>query len=775
MKVPLEWLKDFVEVRLRPEELAERLTMAGLEVGAIEYHGKGIEGVVVGKVKSVEKLPSDHHLICQIDTGQRLVRVITEDASLKMGEKVPLAQVGAQIAGGIEIKKTELHGVEAFGYLCRPHELGLYEEKYVLRLPLDAKLGEDVRKYIGLGGCVLDVDVLPNRGDCLSVVGVAREVSAVTNTKLKKPATKVAVKFKRDFSLSLRKISIEVKDKDLCPRYMARMIEGVTIKESPEWLKNRLLLAGLRPINCVVDATNYLLIERGQPLHAFDAEKLSGAKIIVRRAKEGEKIITLDGVGRKLEKEMLVIADSERAVALAGVMGGAETSVSSSTTTILLESAYFNPASINRTSKKVKLRSESSIRFEKGVDWEMAEGALDRAAQMIAEISGGKVTNYKVDIKAKERKPKILELRQERLDRILGIHVSLREASKLLEKLGFRKLKVDSRKLKVGIPLWRAGDLEREIDLIEEVARLHGYEKIRTTVPMVREETLQENRNYLLTRKIREILIGCGLDEAQTFSLVDPKMAGEDALQLKNPMTPEESVLRSDLLPGLLKAVSRNLRHQIDEVKLFEIGYVFIKGESKLPQEKLKAAGALTGKGEDFYRVKNIVENLLSEFPAIWKLQATTNDKLHPGQSAAILFGPKQKVLGQFGKLHPELKRRWDLRPEVFVFDIDLEVLREHLGTVRRYRALPRFPRVDRDLAMFVPEGVTAQAIADLIRRVGGELLEEVFLFDQYKNSQAYRLSFRDPHQTLTDEIVSPLFDKIQEALTSDLKVQIRK
>jgi len=774
MKVPLEWLCDFVEVKLRPEELAERLTMAGLEVGAIEYHGKGIEGVVVGKVKSIEKLPSDHHLICQIDTGQRLVQVITEDASLKIGEKVPLAQEGAQIAGGIDIKKTELHGVEAFGYLCRPHELGLYEEKYILRLPIDAKLGEDVRKYIGLGGCVLDVDVLPNRGDCLSVLGVAREVAVVLNTKLKTQNSKVK-NIKLIQKSKTHKIKIEVQDKDLCLRYMARMIEGVTIKESPEWLENRLLLAGLRPINCVVDATNYMLIERGQPLHAFDAEKLSGAKVIIRKAKSEEKLITLDGVERKLEKEMLVISDEEGAIALAGIMGGANTEVSGSTTNIFLESAYFSPPSINRTSKKIKLRTESSVRFEKGVDLEMVEEALDRAAQMIADLSGGKVMPYKVDLKAKEKKPRTLELRQERLNKILGIMVPLREAARILEKLGFRKLKVDSRKLKVGVPAWRAQDIEREIDLIEEVARLHGYDKIKTTVPLVREETLQENKNYLLIRKIREILAGCGMYEAQTFSLVDPKMAGEGALQLKNPMTPEESVLRSDLLPGLLKALSHNLRHQIDEIRLFEVGYVFNKGEGKLPCEKLRLAGVLTGGAEDFYGLKNIIENVLREFPVTWKLQTLSGDRLHPNQSASILMGPKQKVLGQFGKLHPEQKQKWDLRPEIFVFDIDLEVLRESLGMVRRYRPLPRFPKVDRDLAMFVPEGVTSQSILDLVRKVGGELLEEVSLFDRYQNSQAYRLAFRDPHQTLTDEIVNPLFERIQEALTADLKVQIRK
>jgi len=774
MRIPLEWLKDFVEVRLRPEELAERLTMAGSEVGAIEYHGKGIEKVVVGKIKSVERLPSDHHLFCQIDIGQSILPVISDDLSLKIGEKVPVAQEGAKIAKGIVIEKTELHGVEAFGYLCRPHELGLYEEQYVLRLPKEAVLGEDVRKYIGLGDCVLDVEVLPNRGDCLSILGVAREVAAITKAKLLKPATKVAVKFKRDFSLSLHKISIEVKDKDLCPRYMARMIEGIIVRESPEWLKNRLLLAGLRPINNVVDITNYLLIELGQPLHAFDADLIGGRRIIVRRAGPGEKIKTLDGMERKLEKDMLVIADEERPIALAGVMGGINTEVTAATKAVILESAYFNPVSINKTSKAVKLRTESSVRFEKGVDFEMVEGALNRAAQMLVELAGGKILSARIEVKARERKPRVLELRQERLNDILGIKIPVKEAVKILERLGFRRLKVDSRKLKIGVPSWRERDIEQEIDLIEEVARLNGYDKIKTTLPRAREEITINDKQALL-RKLREILIGCGLFEVQTFSLVDPQMAEEKALKVSNPLTPEESVLRTDLIPSLLKVVSHNLRHQVEEIKIFEIGSTYLRGEGKLPNEKLVLAGALLGKSVDFYRVKGVIDNLLADFSLDYRTETTLNNKYHPGKSAAILGGPKNKPWGQFGQLHPEIQKKWDLTPEVYIFEVEVEMLAASYTVVKRYKPLPKYPKVDRDVAMFVPTGVASQAIVDLIRKVGGQLVEEVFLFDRYKDSQAYRISFRDPNKTLTDEIVNPKFQEISEALIEKLKVNIRK
>jgi phenylalanyl-tRNA synthetase beta chain len=771
MKIPFEWLKDLVEVKLRPEELAERLTMAGLEVGALEYHGQNFEGVVVGKVKSIEKLPSDHHLVCQIDVGRQMLNVITEDLTINVGEKVPVAPLGAKIAKGLTIEKYELHGVEAFGYLCRPHELGLYEEQTVLRLPKDAVLGEDVRKYVGLGGCVLDIDVLPNRGDCLSILGVAREVSAVTGNKLKNP--KSEKRNTKQYQNPKSKIQIEVKDKELCPRYMARMVENVSVGESPEWLKNRLLLAGLRPINNVVDATNYLLMELGQPMHAFDAGKINGQKIIVRCARPGEKIITLDGMEHKLEKDRLVIADDQRPVALAGVMGGANTEVSDSTTTVLLESAYFDPTSINKTSKATKLRTEASIRFEKGVDWEMVEDALDRAAVLIAELSGGKVTSYKVDLKAKDRKPKVLELRQERLNKILGTRVPLGEAAKILVKLGFTRLRLldaarssgGQGKLRVGVPLWRAGDIEREIDLIEEVARIRGYDRIPVTLPRAAGE-VTEDKKYIFLKKIREILIGCGLFEAQTFSLVDPKMAGEGAVKLANPMAPEESVLRTEMLPSLLRAISHNLRRQVEDVKLFEIGKVFISRGKGLPEERLVLAGALTN--IDFLGLKSIIENLLGELSS--KLESTAKPEYHPGQSAAVI-GRSGKLLGNFGRLHPDLK----FSREVFVFEFGIEALLGEAQAAKRYKPLPKYPKVERDIAMFVPLGVTSRQIVEVIRQAGGELVEEVALFDRYQNSQAYRISFRDPRKTLTDEAVNEKFQSIQDALTNKLKVQIRK
>jgi phenylalanyl-tRNA synthetase beta chain len=366
-----------------------------------------------------------------------------------------------------------------------------------------------------------------------------------------------------------------------------------------------------------------------------------------------------------------------------------------------------------------------------------------------------------VDIKAKDRKPKVLELRQERLNKILGTKVPLSEAAKILVKLGFKKIKLDNRKLKVGVPLWRAGDIEREIDLIEEVARIRGYDRIPTTLPRAAGE-VTEDKKYVFLKKIKEILIGCGLFEAQTFTLVDPKAAGKGALTLANPMAPEESALRTEMLPSLLRAVSHNLRRQVEDVKLFEIGKVF------LPEERLVLAGALTG--IDFLGLKGIVENLLNELSSGWKLESTAKPEYHPGQSAAVI-GHSGKLLGNFGRLHPDLK----FSREVFVFEFDIEALLGQAQAAKRYKPLPKYPKVERDIAMFVPLGVTSGQITEVIRQAGGELIEEVALFDRYQNSQAYRIAFRDSQKTLTDEIVSQKFESIQNELTARLKVQIRK
>lgn len=627
---------------------------------------------------------------------------------------------------------------------------------------------------------VLEVDVLPNRSDCWSVRGIAREVSALTKFKMKNVKCKM-----KESSKSIKgRVKVEVRDKDLCPRYMARVIENVKVGESPEWLKKRLERAGMRPINNVVDVTNYLLHEIGQPMHAFDASLLKDQHIIVRRANPGEKVMTLDGKEHILESDMLVIADPDKAIAVAGVMGGANTEVGVTTKTVILESAYFNPVSIHKTSKSLKVRTESSVRFEHGVDWEAVEEALDRGAALIAELGRGEVLKGKVDVMAKERKAKTIELRVERLNKILGADISAGDMISILKRLGFGVKNAESRKLKVEIPLFRAMDIEREIDLIEEIARIWGYNRIEATMPNTAFAGKEVDKEDVFHNRVREIMVGCGLSEVQTYSMLGPKdfeatgISAGKAVKISNPLTVEEGILRTHILPGLLKVLAHNQNRQIENVFIFEIGKVFAPSAEKLPEERWKLGGVMMGspfmsaidKGEaDYFYVKGVIDNLFRalgvEMP---KLSETESFLLQPGKAAKI------EGVGIFGALHADVQRNYELAKPVFFFEIDLDELFKTLPAERRYRPLPKFPWVSRDISMFVPAELENQKIIEIVRTAGGDLVEEVFPFDKYKDSVAYRVIYRNPERTLTEEEVNKKHQEITQELASKLKVRIR-
>lgn len=640
------------------------------------------------------------------------------------------------------------------------------------KLPLTGLEVSVIENELNPKNPILEVDILPNRGDCQSVLGVAREVSAAFNSKLKFKKAKVREVSKRTSSV----LKVEMRDYKLCPRYMARVIENIKVKESPEWIKKRLIAYGIRPINNIVDVTNYFLIALGQPMHAFDLNKLQAIKgdlkqIIIRRANPEEKLVTLDGVERALEKEMLVIADSERAIALAGVMGGANTEVSDNTTSIILESAYFDSISISKTSKVTKLRTEASIRFEKGVDWNMVEEALDKAAALISELSGGNVLYQKIDAKDKIRRPKVIELRHERVLKLLGVSIAPEISLKIIKKLGFKILKKDSKKIKVEIPSFRDHDIEREIDLIEEVARINGYNKIPVTISRIGKSSIILD-NHSKISHIKEILVGTGLFEIHTFSIVNPKDAQDNAFKITNPLTYEESVLRTSIIPGILKVVSHNLRHQVDDIRIFEIGKIFIPGKEH--QEKQLLSGAICYPNAAYFDIKGIMAVLLAEFTGDWEAIKVHDSLFHPNKSAGIFIKDTNETIGAFGLLHPEVLKKCDFSNEIFIFDIDLDKLLG-LAKIKTYKSLPKFPKIERDIAMFVPEGVNYKDIVSLIKETSGDILESVRLFDIYKNSQAYRLSFRDKNATLTDEIVNEKVSYILTALGNKFKVQIRR
>jgi len=792
MRVPFEWLREFVDLKLSPDDLADKLTMAGTEVSAIEFHGKGITGVVVGKIKAIEP----HHkapdlFVLQVDIGTKIIQVITNVKNLKIGDKVPIAKEGAKLAQDIKVEKRELHGIESFGMLCSTAHLGLSEIHEVMILDKDAPVGQDIKNVLGVKGVILDVDVLPNRGDLQSIVGIAREVSTILKKKLKINKLKI-----KESDVKKVQVKVQVKDEDLCPRYTARIIEGIKVAESPEWLKARLIACGLRPINNIVDATNYVLLELGQPLHAFDLDLIEGKKIIVRRAKAGEKIKTIDGEIRHLTKNMLIIADMKKPVAVAGVMGGMDTEVGDKTTSILLESAYFKPSSINEMSKALKMRSESSIRFEKGVDWEGVRLASDRCASLITKLAGGKILKKVFDVKSKTRKPKIVKLRLERIEEILGTKIKGDDVFSILNYLGF-KVKKGKDALSVYIPLFRAGDVEREIDLIEEVARIYGYDKIGKTMPKVsREATLEEKKDEIKAI-LRQVLFGFGVFEAQAFSLVNPKELAlvkvpshdsrRDMIRITNPLNEDISALRTYLFPSLLKVLSHNRNRMVSDAAVFEIGKVFLKKTKGLPEEReilsLAAMGSIPGVGTiDFFYLKGLLEALIKELGyTSFELVSKKHFALHPLISAEIKI--QDKSIGFIGELDLDISSNYDLSQGVVLFELDLEEIFKLKPATKRFKPLPKFPKVSRDIAMFVPASVSHASIVNLIKETGGSIVENVVLFDMYKGKQvpqgfvsmAYRIDYRDSNKTLTDDEVNVIHGKISLALEEKFKVQIRK
>jgi len=625
-------------------------------------------------------------------------------------------------------------------------------------------------------GNILEVDIIPNRSDCWSVRGIAREVAALTKSKVKTQKSKIKGGSKK----AAKVIRVEVKDKDLCPRYMARVVEGVTIGPSPDWLKERLENVGIRSINNVVDITNYLLMELGQPMHAFDARLIKDNTIIVRRAKAGEKIKALDENEYELGKDMLVIADAEKAIAIAGVMGAANSEVRSDTRTVVLESAFFDRVSVHKTSKFLKLRSESSVRFERGVDWVAVEEALDRAAAMIAELGGGRVLAGKIDKRAGNRKPKVVTLRPQRVNQLLGADIPKAEMMSILRRLGF-----GVSGSRVSIPLFRATDIYREIDLIEEIARVHGYHKIAAAMPNTSFPGKGVDEEDLFHQRVKEIMAGCGLTEAQTDSMVGPKdleLAGLDpdkTLRIANPLVVDQSCMRTMLSPGLFKVIQHNLNRQLENVFIFELGKTYHPSANKLPDEKWVLAGAAVGSPflsaldkmqVDYSYLKGVLENLLSAL-GVKGVNFTDagHHLLQPGRAARV------EGLGIIGELHPGIARNYGFDRPVCFFEIDLSALFKKAAARQRYAPLPKFPSISRDVALFAPKGVTHRMVTDLIRQTGGKLVEDVYLFDRYKDSLAYRVIYRDPARTLTDQEVNARHETVVKALETKLNARIRR
>ncbi|MBE0416935.1 MAG: phenylalanine--tRNA ligase subunit beta [Coriobacteriia bacterium] len=805
MHVSMKWLKELVDVDLTVEELVDRLDMTGTAVESVRSVGEGMEGIVVGSVLVKEPHPdADKLSYCSVDVGAgEPLRIVCGATNFEAGDRVPVACVGATLPGGFTIKKTKLRGAVSEGMMCSAPELGLGGDAGgLLVLPPDTPVGMAFGEYLGQADTIIELEVTPNRPDCLSIAGVAREVAAITGKQATVPASVPA----ESGAPAHRAVSVEIADPDLCPRYTARLIRGVKIGPSPEWLTERVTASGARPVSNIVDITNLVMFELGQPLHAFDAATLAVrdgvAAVTVRRARNGERLTTLDGQERVLDSEMLVIADDSGAIALAGVMGGENTEVSGQTVDILLESACFEPTSTSRTSRSLGLISEASTRFERGVDPEGCVRAADRAAALMAEIAGGTVAPGVVDVYPMPAAPRELELRVSRMNAILGTDISATEAGRILAALGLGvETYNDGDTLRITVPTFRP-DLEREIDFVEEVVRVWGMERVPVTLPAGRGRIGRLTAHQRWMRRIDATMRAAGLNETMTYSFVDSADLGrvrmtvpDDGLlvELVNPMSEEQAVMRTSLLPGLLRSVSYNQRRGVPDVHLYEIGTVFSTSPGrKLPREHGAVGGVMAGlwsrpgwTGDDhpldFFDGKGVIEALAEDLsPRHFQVRPADLPWLQPGRSAEVLLD--SKVAGWLGEVHPSVAAAFEADAPVVAFELDVEVLLSTARAVRTYTEVPRHPAVTLDVALVVDESVSVERVEQAIRKAGGVLLDTVRLFDVYRGlgvpegskSLAWALSYRVPDRTLTDEEVRPVHEKLLRKVCGAVGAELR-
>jgi len=798
MKVPLRWLKEYLDISLPPAELAERLTMAGTEVKGWQVVGGSWENIVVGQIVAINPHPNAERLsLPTVDLGTEQQTVVCGAPNLKLGDKVVFAYVGAQLIDGhtgevFRLKAAKIRGALSSGMVCSEKELGISDSHEVIMvLPADAPLGTPLADY--MGDVILDLDITPNRPDCLSVIGVAREVAALSGKEVSIPE----VGYEEIPPPIDKQVSIEIKAPDLCPRYSASLISGIKIGDSPPWMQQRLLACGMRPINNIVDVTNYVMLEYGEPLHAFDYNQIRGKKIIVRRAGEGETMVSLDGVKRVLSSETLVIADEERAVAIAGVMGGFDSEVTGETTAILLEAANFNPASIYNTGNTLNLPSEARLRFERGISPGLTIPALKRATQLISQLAGGRAARGLVDAYPGKQERKPILLSEGKVKTLLGVDFTPDQIKKALVSLGFDVKPADSG-FTVTAPYWRS-DIALAEDLVEEVARVIGYEQIPPAMPA--EAVPRQNPAPIISlkREVRRSLTGYGFQEVVNYSLTSLELINKllpkphplepEPLRMANPMTADQEYLRPSLRANLLAALSANRRHEAGGIRLFELGRVYQRRPKDLPEEPEMVCGLLSGSrfeeswhgGDetlDFFDAKGVVEGLLSQLGVEASFEAGGDDSLHPSKQAAVIIEGNR--LGVFGELHPKVAEAFELSGAVYLFEINLTALLPFTLGHKLFQPIPRFPAIVRDIALVIDGGISNRQVQGVIK--GFQLVTDVALFDVYvgaklppgKKSLAYRITFQSPSHTLTDDEVNKVQQKIVDKLSKELGASLR-
>jgi phenylalanyl-tRNA synthetase beta chain len=807
MLVSYEWLNEYVDLEgLTPEDVAHALTQSGVAVDVIYTRDTGIRNVVVGKVLSTEPHPqADRLKVCQVDVGKDgPLTIVCGAANVAAGQLVPVALEGASLPGGVTIKRTKLRGVESQGMICSAKELGFPEKvlskqqrEGIMVLPDEVEIGTDMRTVLGMHDQVLELDLTPNRSDCLSMIGVAYEVAAVLDREVRLPEPEALEPTGDEI-----RVDITVESEEDCPLYAAQVIDNLKVGPSPQWMQNRLISAGIRPVNNIVDITNYVMIEYGQPLHAFDLDKLSnGGRIVVRRARNGETIETLDGVTRACDEETLLITDGSKPIGIAGVMGGANSEVSEETTRVLLEAAFFSPPIIRRTSRKLGLRSEASNRFEKAVDPERIIPALQRAVELLTLYAGGRVVSRVTTERVGDIDELTVSLRHDRLTHVLGVKLKEKDVLDIFRRLRF-PVEVKEGVYRVQVPT-RRPDIAIEVDLIEEVARLYGYDNIPATLPWGQQSPGGLTREQILVRVIRNTLRTLGMHEVITYSLTSPGLGSEIAsinqegqpIRVAMPMSEERSVLRTSLLPHLIETAAYNLKRQQERVAIFEIGKTFHAHEKKLtdlPEERWELAGLLAGKSvptnwrqpsppSDFYTAKGVLETLLNRL-GIHNVEyrAVQPVGFHPGRTAELVVDGR--VIGILGQLHPQVAQQYDLGPTM-VCQLDLSAIFAAAQTNVHFEPPSRHPAVTRDLALVVDRDLLVGKVEQEIKKAAGEWLESVTLFDVFtgeqigegKKSVAYSLVYRAKDRTLTDEEVNRVHQAVIDHLAATCGAQLRQ
>ena len=788
MKISEQWLRTWVNPSISTEEMVEQLTMAGLEVDGTEPAAGEFTDVVVAKVESVEKHPdADKLSVCQVADGNETLQIVCGASNVRTGLSVALARVDAVLPGNFKIKPAKLRGVASAGMLCSAKELGLAEQSDgIMELPEDAPIGTSLRDYLELDDTIIEIDLTPNRGDCLSVAGIARELGTLNQCD-------VTEEVHDPYQQSIKDtFEVSIEAPEACSHYAGRVFRGVDVTAStPVWMVERLRRSGIRSLGAVVDITNYVMIEHGQPMHAFDLDQLDG-RINVRYANQSEKITLLDGKIIDLDEKTLVIADNSRPLALAGIMGGENSGINDQTRSIFLESAYFAQQAIAGKARGYGLHTDSSHRFERGVDPQLQAHAIHRATELILEICGGEVgpvTEVTTRAHPHDRRP--IDLRHERIDRVLGIQLEPDEIIDILTRLGM-EVKSFKDHWMVKPPSFRF-DIEIEADLLEELVRIHGYNNVPRTQPHYHAAMREMSESRQPLTQLRKSLVERGYFEAITYSFVDPAWQaaldpGKEAVKLANPLSSEMSVMRTSIWQGLLQAVRYNLNRQQNRVRLFETGQVFLQGEAGLQQVD-RIAGAISGlvKDEqwaensrevDFYDLKADVESLLGTGAEI-EYRAQAHPALHPGQSAAVF--KNGEAIGWLGALHPHAMSELDLGNTVYIFELDLDAVRQ--SPLPAFRPLSKFPEVRRDLAILINEDVSAQSIEDCIRDSTSKILQEVRLFDIYTGkgvdkglkSVAFGLILQDFSRTLTDQDIDSEIESVVDALKQNFAATLRE